>query len=572
MKISGGAWKLVLAFFCVIGVWVNFLLGNLCCMYFWLACTFGLVVWYGWTYQDRKAEYDETRAKIAQAEEHLRQMKQENIERAKAEQEARERAAREQAERVKSEQERSLRIFESIIVDIPTHQPEANESATRGEKKTADSFPEIAMSQISKNTPADKICDFYVVDVETTGLQAYRNEIIQLTAMRFESFEPVECFSTYVMPRKGLNEEAQEINGICDDDLEGAPYIEQIIAEFDNFIGTKLPLVGHNIIFDLKFLHASGSEAIFAKRRIFDTCALAKRTYEFSNYKLDYLTAKRLNIVRKDAHDSKSDCLATGLLFKDICQSKIMEEKLKNASSSAHAATHSNPTYTHQAPKPETNSTNDMPAHNSNNADDIEDTIRAQRIIDGAPLKYKYEIPLESADEDAIYAAYLAGELEYTIGNINDEDAVILIGDNQVGIIHERIDMLQDWEDRGDPYRIYPSHSGNGDNRIWLYFYRDRRKKLDWKEQSVVTLVGYKGEDEQLGLIDAAPGDELDLVDDYDDKLNDIVRVNFDGYSIGRLPKSAAEKFGEYPRADAFIERIDTDNSGNNKPVIRIFW
>lgn len=144
-----------------------------------------------------------------------------------------------------------------------------------------------------------------------------------MTAMRFEQFEPVECFSTYVMPRKGLNEEAQEINGIYDDDLEGTPYIEQIISQFDRFIGETLPLVGHNIEFDLKFLYTGGSEAIFAKRRIFDTCALARTVYESSSFRLDYLTAYELKVLRKDAHDSKSDCLAAGMLFKDICQAKI---------------------------------------------------------------------------------------------------------------------------------------------------------------------------------------------------------------------------------------------------------
>lgn len=446
MKISGGAWKLVLAFFFLVGVWFNFLLSQLCYMYFELACAFGLVVWYGWTYQDRKAEYDETRAKIAQTEEHLREMKQESIERAKAEQEARERAAREQAERVKSEQEEIQRelvevqpafdklcdcykayaslpktlnrkdfidsdgyltysqicdelidcidaidfnrafkklftatlvpygvttsmyessvftqglvwdidkkdkipeffekikvdvqktktktdliysstyTFDKLMVDISIVQPEADTSADRGATKSYDDFPDIPLSKIAKNTIVDKICDFFVVDVETTGLRPYRNEIIQLTAMRFEGFEPVECFSTYVMPRKGLTEEAQEINGIYDEDLEGAPYIEQVIAEFDRYIGNRLPLVGHNITFDLKFLHAAGSDAILAKRRIFDTCDLARSVYESSSFRLDYLTANELRILRKDAHDSKSDCLAAGMLFKDICQAKI---------------------------------------------------------------------------------------------------------------------------------------------------------------------------------------------------------------------------------------------------------
>lgn len=334
MKISGGPWKLLLALFCIYGVWWNFELGNLFPMIFYLACTFGLVVWYGWTLQNRIAQARadrEAKARIAQEQaeliraqrEALAQEARERAERLRAAQEAREREAQEQAVRVRFEQELARSTFEDLMEEIPTHQPDADTSATRGEEKIADDFPEIVMSQISKNTVIDKICDYYVLDVETTGLQAYRNEIIQLTAMRFENFEPVECLSTYVMPRKGLNKKAQEINGITDEDIEGAPYIEQIIAEFDRFIGTKLPLVGHNIIFDLKFLHASGSEAIFAKRRIFDTCALAKRTFEFSNYKLDYLTAKRLNVIRKDAHDSKSDCLATGLLFKDICQVRI---------------------------------------------------------------------------------------------------------------------------------------------------------------------------------------------------------------------------------------------------------
>lgn len=76
-------------------------------------------------------------------------------------------------------------------------------------------------------------------------------------------------------------------------------------------------------MFDLGFLYTAGSEAIFAKRRKYDTLQLAKTAFDSEKYNLDFLTNYGLKIHRKNAHDSRSDCLATGLLFKEICDIKI---------------------------------------------------------------------------------------------------------------------------------------------------------------------------------------------------------------------------------------------------------
>lgn len=194
----------------------------------------------------------------------------------------------------------------------------------------------VQTTNITAKTSLNKLNVFYVIDVETTGLNPINDEIIQITALRFLNFEPMETFTTYVKPRKGLNPNAQRINGITENDVENAPYIEQVIRQFDAFLSephTKQkqgpPIVGHKISFDYQFLTAHGSTALSVamalnSRKFYDTLELSKREYSYyQNYKLESLAKNVLNILRSDAHDSLSDALATGLLFKQICKNRI---------------------------------------------------------------------------------------------------------------------------------------------------------------------------------------------------------------------------------------------------------
>lgn len=194
----------------------------------------------------------------------------------------------------------------------------------------------VQTTNITSRTSLNKLSVFYVIDVETTGLNPVNDEIIQLTALRFLNFEPVETFTTYVKPRKGLNPRAQEINGITEKDVENAPYIEQVIRQFDSFISepnTKQkqgpPIVGHRIAFDYQFLTTHGSTALSVamalnSRKFYDTLELSKKEYSYlSVFKLEALSKNILNVLRSDVHDSLSDALATGLLFKQICKNRI---------------------------------------------------------------------------------------------------------------------------------------------------------------------------------------------------------------------------------------------------------
>ncbi len=180
-------------------------------------------------------------------------------------------------------------------------------------------WPEFKSRLVTSRTPKGSVCDYFVIDVETTGLNPRNNEIIQLCAVKFEDFWPVGAYCTYIKPRKKLNSKAQEINKITWDDVKDAPYIEQVIKDFDVFVGSKAPIVGHNVVFDCGFLYAAGSKAINPKRKYYDTCALSKKTYDLDNYSLSNICKSEFHIMRTITHDALSDSLFCGILYADIC-------------------------------------------------------------------------------------------------------------------------------------------------------------------------------------------------------------------------------------------------------------
>jgi len=57
------------------------------------------------------------------------------------------------------------------------------------------------------------------------------------------------------------------VNGITPEMLEGAPMLYQIIPSLQEFIG-DMPLLGHNLEFDLKFLVPCGFECYRAKTKV----------------------------------------------------------------------------------------------------------------------------------------------------------------------------------------------------------------------------------------------------------------------------------------------------------------
>lgn len=214
-------------------------------------------------------------------------------------------------------------LFEELLSSIPRHEVLLNEHpAPRGR---IPAFDYVNISNVTRRTNLNKLCNFVVIDTETTGLNSRRDRIIEICAIRFRAWEPVEVFLTLVNPLKPIPEESLNIHGISDEMVEDAPVIDEVMEDFDSFIGED-DLLGHYIIFDLKFIHAAGSKYSAVNRKYYDTCTLAKYVkwnYPPVNYKLVTLCDRFRIRDNAGAHRSFSDALATGLLFKKLVDEKV---------------------------------------------------------------------------------------------------------------------------------------------------------------------------------------------------------------------------------------------------------
>ena len=93
---------------------------------------------------------------------------------------------------------------------------------------------------------------YVVLDVETTGLNTFTDEIIEIGAVRFENGVEVAEFSELIDPRRPLPDKIVEITGITSAMLRGRRTLREAMPDFAKFCEGAV-LVAHNASFDLAF-------------------------------------------------------------------------------------------------------------------------------------------------------------------------------------------------------------------------------------------------------------------------------------------------------------------------------
>lgn len=96
---------------------------------------------------------------------------------------------------------------------------------------------------------------FVVLDLETTGCEAGFDQITEIGALKFVGGERIGTFHTLVDPGRAIPERITAITGIHDGLVAGAPPVSAVLPSLLEFVGDAV-IVGHNVSFDLRFLHA----------------------------------------------------------------------------------------------------------------------------------------------------------------------------------------------------------------------------------------------------------------------------------------------------------------------------
>ncbi|NKC59828.1 PolC-type DNA polymerase III [Vagococcus fluvialis] len=156
---------------------------------------------------------------------------------------------------------------------------------------------------------------YIVFDVETTGLSAVYDTIIELAAVRMYKGNVIDTFEQFIDPGHPLSQTTINLTGITDEMVRGSKSEKEVLTMFREFCGEDI-LVAHNASFDMGFLNTSYEKYDMpeAPNPVIDTLELSRLLHpEMKSHRLNTLS-KKYNINLEQHHRAVYDSEATGHL------------------------------------------------------------------------------------------------------------------------------------------------------------------------------------------------------------------------------------------------------------------
>jgi DNA polymerase-3 subunit epsilon len=156
---------------------------------------------------------------------------------------------------------------------------------------------------------------YAIVDIETTGSYAAGNGITEIAIIIHDGREALHSWQSLVNPNRSIPRFIQQLTGIDDDMVAGAPAFAEVAEHIHGLLQDKI-FVAHNVNFDYSFVkHHLGRYGFQLDARKLCTVRLARKiTPGFRKYSLGML-CHQLGIPHEDQHRAYGDAHATSLLF-----------------------------------------------------------------------------------------------------------------------------------------------------------------------------------------------------------------------------------------------------------------
>ena len=124
---------------------------------------------------------------------------------------------------------------------------------------------EMARHSRTAENKKKQVTSYCVVDIETSGLDAAKDEIIEIAALRVKNGEPEDELSMLIKADAVIPDEVTKLTGLTNEQLEQQGIsLYDGLTKFKDFIGAD-KLVCHNASFDYSFLLAACKNAAFRR-------------------------------------------------------------------------------------------------------------------------------------------------------------------------------------------------------------------------------------------------------------------------------------------------------------------
>lgn len=174
---------------------------------------------------------------------------------------------------------------------------------------------------------------FLALDVETTGLSADYDRIIELGAILYNNGKNVSSFSSLVNAGIKIPVQATKVNHITDQMLQGAPRetsaFEKFVEYADGILEGGLIVVAHNASFDMNFLSKTLSRLGYNGKILYvDTLSLSRHLLNgaLDSYRLEDV-AHHFGIRNEKAHRACSDAEVCGKILLELLPMQLNNMK-----------------------------------------------------------------------------------------------------------------------------------------------------------------------------------------------------------------------------------------------------
>ena len=172
------------------------------------------------------------------------------------------------------------------------------------------------------NNIVEKLKDYTVVDIETTGMSPSYNKILEISAIKIRGGKEVDTFSKLINPHERIPYFISNLTGITTEMARNeGEELEDVLIGFRDFLEDDI-ILGHNVNFDVNFLYDNFCEVFDEPltNDFVDTLKISRKLLpELDHHRLDDLT-DYYGIKARDKHRALNDCDLTNKVYKKMCK------------------------------------------------------------------------------------------------------------------------------------------------------------------------------------------------------------------------------------------------------------